>query len=38
MHGVGVWQGVKQIIFTMPVNLQISNVQLHLIRLTLLKV
>jgi len=26
MHGVGVWHGVKQI-FTMPVNLKISNVQ-----------
>jgi len=29
LHGVGVWQEVKQI-FTMPVNLQISNVQFSL--------
>ena len=35
MHGVGVWHGVTQIIFTMPVNLQISNV-IQLTRLTLL--
>ena len=26
-HGVGVWHGVKHVIFTMPVKLQISNVQ-----------
>jgi len=33
MHGVGVWHGVKQI-FTMPVNLQINNVQftLHILQ------
>jgi len=24
MHGVGVWHGDKQIIFTMPVNVQIK--------------
>jgi len=26
MHGGGVWHGVNRIIFTMPVNLKISNV------------
>ena len=26
-HGVGVWHGVKHVIFTMPVKLQIGNVQ-----------
>ena len=33
MHGVGMWHGVTQIIFTTPINLQFSNV-IQLTRLT----